>query len=156
MAQFVRFKIMADGHSDYPSFFSDHIILNYNIQHPRNVPQIVLDLMTYDELYQYVQASLPTEGVGDFWRHHMEIESNHSTEHVYFLELSRARGPEGIILAAHILEGLNVFERIGYFRMGRVALGENIDLDRGQCCPEGERDWDWDGGLERNTSFRSA
>lgn len=60
-----------------------------------------------------------------------------------FLEITRAPEPAGIVLEA-LPDGLH--KRIGYFLMGRRAT--SLDEQRDGFWSAGERDWNWDAGLE--------
>lgn len=158
-----RFEIITDGNSDYPHFLSDHIILDYCSDDHDNTEIIVQDIIMLHSIYHSFNDVL-SEGqtMGDFMRREMKYDETGldetSQEHqviiqtmrrVYFLELSRARGPEGIILAMVVIDDEWVFKRIGYFRMGRVALSEITDAELDKSKLKGERDWDWEEGLVR-------
>lgn len=63
-----------------------------------------------------------------------------------FLEIVRAPEPTGIVLE-ELPGGLH--KRIGYFLMGRRAT--SLDEQQDGFWSAGERDWNWDEGLEMST-----
>jgi hypothetical protein len=73
-------------------------------------------------------------------------ENGDGDEKYVFLEIARAAEPMGIVLIG-VSDGL--YRRIGYFYMGRRELPEEEEMD-GFWSP-GEREWDWNDGLELRT-----
>ncbi|ETI20382.1 hypothetical protein G647_08417 [Cladophialophora carrionii CBS 160.54] len=64
----------------------------------------------------------------------------------WFLELARSDGPRGLVL---VRSAGGLFERTGYFRLGRTGpVGDWLVDDQN---PAGKRDWDWDEDLELAT-----
>jgi hypothetical protein len=62
----------------------------------------------------------------------------------WFLQITWTKTPQGLLLVRRE-DGL--FERAGFFRMGRNNYETTDWRIRGPATPAGSRDWDWYGGL---------
>ncbi|KAH8680061.1 heterokaryon incompatibility protein-domain-containing protein [Tricladium varicosporioides] len=84
--------------------------------------------------------------------HFVSFEQINREQELYFLEVTWTQTPRGLVLVRNgkDKDGVEVFERVGYFLMGRENYEKSDWRIRGEQ-DAGGRDWDWYSGLKMYT-----
>ncbi|KAH7349168.1 heterokaryon incompatibility protein-domain-containing protein [Pyrenochaeta sp. MPI-SDFR-AT-0127] len=94
----------------------------------------------------------PSPIKGSFDPHGQTEHASSEFRDLYFLEVTWTETPRGLVLIrkGRDMDGTEVFERVGFFKMARDHYEKTDWRMRGEQ-DVGKRDWDWYGGLRMHT-----